>query len=179
LPIPNIRRTLLSSATQRALIMFAKPTSHHEWLHQLAGTWDLKHECRMGPDQPPSMVTGRVETRQVGPLWTLIDCHGETPEGGRWHSLFTLGYDAEKKKFVGTFVASMMTFLWIYEGDLDAEGKVLTLNVEGPSFDGQGMAQYQDIFEIVDQNHWILRSKMLNPSGQWVEFLVGHHRRLL
>jgi hypothetical protein len=125
------------------------------------------------------MVTGRVETRQVGPLWTLIDCHGETLESGRWNSLFTLGCDAEKKKFVGTFVASMMTFLWICEGDLDSEGKVLTLCVDGPSFDGQGMAQHQDMFEIVDLNHWILHSKILNPSGQWVDFLVGHHRRLL
>ena len=32
----------------------------------------------------------------------------------------TLGYDPAKKKYVGTFIASVMTHLWIYSGSLDA-----------------------------------------------------------
>jgi uncharacterized protein DUF1579 len=45
----------------------------------------------------------------------------------------TLGYDPEKKQYVGTWVGSMMSYLWVYDGSLDAEEKVLTLNAEGPS----------------------------------------------
>ena len=42
-------------------------------------------------------------------------------------TLMTLGYDPRKKRFVGTFVGSMMTNLWIYDGELDKDERVLTL----------------------------------------------------
>ena len=43
----------------------------------------------------------------------------------------------------------MMTHLWVYDGALDAAGKVLTLDAEGPSFTGDGTtAKYQDVIEI-------------------------------
>ena len=60
------------------------------------------------------------------------------PGGGPATTLMTLGYDPEKKRFVGTWIGSMMTHLWIYDGALDAAGKVLTLDAEGPSFAGDG-----------------------------------------
>jgi hypothetical protein len=61
----------------------------------------------------------------------------------------TLGYDPQTQRFVGSFVASMMTHLWPYNGTLNAEGTVLTLDAEGPSFAGDGAtAKYQDIIEF-------------------------------
>ena len=54
--------------------------------------------------------------------------------------LMTLGYDPAKKRFVGTWVGSMMAHLWVYEGSMDAEEKVLTLSAEGPSCMEEGKA---------------------------------------
>ena len=72
-------------------------------------------------------------------------------------SIITLGYDPAKQRFVGSFIASCMTHLWPYEGTLDATGKVLTLDSEGPSFSGDGTTvKYQDIVEIVDDDNWML-----------------------
>ena len=34
--------------------------------------------------------------------------------------IMTLGYDPQKKRFVGTLIGSMMTHLWVYDGALDA-----------------------------------------------------------
>ena len=91
-------------------------------------------------------------------------------------SIITLGYDPEKRRFVGTFVASIMTHLWPYEGALD--GNVLTLNSEGPSFSGDGSTvKYQDIIEAVNDDHWILRSRMPSEEGKWVQFMTAHYRR--
>jgi hypothetical protein len=52
------------------------------------------------------------------------------------------------------------------------------LDAEGPRFDGQGMAHYQDIIEIVDRDYWILRSQVLGDDGQWLQFMEGHQRRV-
>ena len=60
------------------------------------------------------------------------------PDGKPSTMIVTLGFDPEKKRFMGTFIGSMMTHLWIYDGELDTAGKVLTLNAEGPSMLGGG-----------------------------------------
>ena len=54
------------------------------------------------------------------------------PGCGPSTTIMTLGYDPQKERFVGTFVASMMTHMWHYNGSLDAAEKVLTLDTEGP-----------------------------------------------
>ena len=44
---------------------------------------------------------------------------------------------------------------------------VLTLDTEGPCFSGNGkMVKYQDIVEIVDDDHWTLRSRMPGEDGK-------------
>ena len=159
--------------------MFAKPTADHDFFKPFLGEWSMEHRCDMGPDQPPAVSRGKMTGRTLGGLWTLLESSGEMPDGGVGYSLFTLGYDPTRKLYHGTFVASMMTHLWLYQGSVNAAGNILTLDVEGPSFDGLGMASYQDIFEVVNNDHWILRSRMLNKeTGNWVDFLEGHHHRL-
>ena len=111
-----------------------EPTSEHQWLMQLVGDWNFTCECIMGPDQPPMKSIGTQSTRALGSLWILGEMVGEDPSGQPALSIITLGYDPAKNRFVGTFVASCMTHLWPYEGQLDSTGKVLTLNSSGPSF---------------------------------------------
>jgi len=132
----------------------------------------------MGPDQPPMKNKGRETVRSLGGLWTIGEGSGEAPGGGTCDSVMTLGFDPQTKRFVGTFIASMMTYLWPYNGTLDAAGKVLTLDSEGPSFAGDGaMAMYQDIIEFHSDNHRTLSSQFLGPDGQWVPFMKAHYRR--
>ena len=88
-----------------------------------------------------------------------------------------VGYDPQAKRFVGSFVASCMTNLWIYNGSLDDAGKVLTLDAEGPNFTGDGLAKYQDIIEFVSDDHRTLSSQVLGDDGQWQPFMKAHYRR--
>jgi hypothetical protein len=158
--------------------MNAKPTKEHLWLQRLVGDWTFDGECLMGPDQPPMKSSGKCTTRSLGGFWTLNEGTGEMPGGGEATSIITLGYDPAKGKFVGSFVASMMTHMWLYEGSLDASGKVLTLDAEGPSMTGDGMAKYQDIVTVENDNHWILSSQMQGPDGNWIKFMSAHYRRV-
>jgi len=100
------------------------------------------------------------------------------PDGDPAVTQMTLGYDPAKKRFVGTWVGSMMSHMWIYDGALDATEKILTLSAEGPSFAGDGtIAKYEDIIEIKSDGHRLLRSRVLGQDGKWNEFMVGHYRR--
>ncbi len=154
-----------------------KPEAEHEWLMQLVGEWDYDHACNMGPDQPPMTSTGKQTTQAIGELWIQGEIVGCVPDGKQSRSLITLGYDPARQKFVGTFLTSMMTHLWPYEGTLDEDRKVLTLDSSGPSFSGEGHCRYQDMLEIMDQDHHVLSSQYQNPDGTWVRFMEGHYRR--
>ena len=169
--------TLESATTEEACGggMFAQPQAEHEWLSRMVGEWTFESTMLAGPDQPPMTSTGRQTNRSLGGLWLIGEGEGGTPGGGTMNSVITLGFDPARGRFVGAFIASMRTHMWPYEGTLD--GNVLTLDSEGPAFTGEGMAKYQDIVEIVDDDHWILRSQVPGPDGQWVEFMSAHYRR--
>jgi hypothetical protein len=154
-----------------------EPQAEHLWLHQLIGEWSIESECIMGPDQPPMKTTGREVVRLLGQLWTIGEGTGDTPEGG-CDSIMTLGYDPQTKRFVGTFIASVMTHLWPYNGALDVTGKILTLDSEGPSFAGDGtMAKYQDVIEFITHDHRTLTARVQGADGSWQTFMTAHYRR--
>lgn len=158
--------------------MKAEPQKEHLWLEKLIGEWSFEGECSMGPDQPQLKSTGSETVRSLGGLWTLGEGKGEMPGGGPVTSIMTLGYDPQKKRFVGTFIASVMTHMWVYDGALDASGKILTLDTEGPNFMAGGkMGKFQDIIEFKNDDHRLLRSRMLGEDGSWHSFMSAQYRR--
>ena len=155
-----------------------EPQKEHQWLHRLIGHWTFEADCVMGPGQPPVKHTGRETVRSLGGLWTIGEGAGDTAPEGVTETIMTLGYDPQRKRFVGSFIAGMMTHFWIYDGTLDAAGKVLTLDAEGPSFAGDGtMVRYQDIIEFIDDDHRTLSSQMRGADGKWTPFMKAHYRR--
>lgn len=158
--------------------MKAEPQKEHQWLQKLVGEWTYESDCLMGPDQPPAKATGSESVRSLGGLWTVAEGEGEMPGGGAATTLMTLGYDPQKKRYVGTWVGSMMTLLWVYDGALDETGKVLTLEAEGPSFTGTGKtSKYQDAIEFKSDDHRVLTARVLGDDGKWHQFMTAHYRR--
>jgi hypothetical protein len=116
--------------------------------------------------------------RSLGDLWVLCEGSGEMPGGGTATTLMTLGYDPQKARYVGTWVGSMMTFLWMYDGSLDAAQTTLTLESEGPSFTAEGkLAKYRDVIELKGDDHRVLTSHVLGDDGTWNSFMTSHYRR--
>ncbi|MCC6677102.1 MAG: DUF1579 domain-containing protein [Phycisphaerales bacterium] len=154
------------------------PESQHKWLSQWIGDWTYEHECSAGPGQPAMKLAGRETIRAVGDLWIVGESRGEMLSGAPAIMIITLGYNPAKKRFVGTWIGSMMTHLWIYDGSLDETGRILTLNSEGPSFSAENkLAQYKDVFEIKSPDHRILTSHSLGEDGKWTQFMTGHYRK--
>lgn len=159
--------------------MKPEATSQHAWLQKLVGEWTFDTECIMGPDQPPMKTAGTESVRSLGGLWVLCEGQGGTPDGDSCRMVITLGFDPDKGKFVGTFVASMMTMMWLYEGQLDAAGRVLTLDTLGPRMDDPTKTcRYQDVIEIVGDDERTLRSQLMGDDGKWVRFMTAKYRRV-
>ena len=167
-----------STGNAQDLCRAAKAEKEHEWLTRLVGEWTMEAECDMGPDQPP-MKSKQTETvKSIGGLWIVGEGKGEMPTGEPATTQITLGYDPLKKRYVGNWVGSMMTHMWVYNGQLDASGKILTLDCEGPSFtDPTKSTRYQDIMEVVDNDHRILRSQYMSDDGKWNHFMTAHYNR--
>jgi Protein of unknown function (DUF1579) len=157
--------------------MHVEPQAEHQWLNQFLGEWSSETECQVGADQPPSKSKGSEVVRSLGGIWIVSEGEGEMPDGEMGKTVVTLGYDPKSDRYVGTFIGGMMTHLWIYNGSLDAAGKVLTLDTEGPNFAENSMTKYQDIIEFVSPDHRIMTSKILEENGNWLEFMTAHYRR--
>ncbi len=158
--------------------MHTEPRKQHQWLLKLVGNWTFEADCKMGPDKPPVKSTGSETVRSLGGLWVLCEGQSDMPGCGPATTMMTLGYDPAKERFVGTFIASMMTHLWVYDGELDTAGKALTLYAEGPSMAAEGkLAKYKDVIELKGDDHRVLTSHLLGEDGQWHVFMTANYRR--
>ncbi len=158
--------------------MQAQPQKEHEWLQKMVGKWTFEADAEMGPDKPPEKATGTESVRSLGGLWVVCEGEGEMPGGGLANTIMTLGYDPARNRFIGTWVGSMMTHMWIYEGQLDDSGNVLPMECEGPDFETEGKTKkYRDTIEIVNEDHRVLTSHVLQDDGTWNQFMRADYRR--
>jgi hypothetical protein len=159
-------------------MMNATPEKPHRWLEKLLGEWIYETESPAHAGQPVSKLTGTETVRSIGGLWIQAEARGEMPGGGPATSVMTLGYDTQKKRFVGSWIGSMMTYMWVYDGELDAAERMLTLNSEGPSMAGDGtLSTYQDVIELKSNDHRTLTARVRKSHGTWEQFMTMEYRR--
>jgi len=154
-------------------------TEHHLWLKQFIGEWESEAEMQMAPDQPADKAKGREKVRGLGDMWIISDFEADMPGGlGKMTAVMTVGYDPEKGKYIGTWVDSMTSFMWKYEGTVDETGKILTLNSVGPNMmTGVGTANYRDITEFKSPDHRVLTAQAEGPDGTWVTYMTAHYHK--
>lgn len=153
----------------------AKPRAEHGFLQRMVGSWDVTSE--MSADIP------WIETvRSLHGLWIVAEGNGDMPkeDGSRGDpatTMLTLGFDAGKGKYVGTWFGSMMDNLWVYEGEVEPGGQVLSLYTTGPSMSGEGMADYREQITFLSEDHRTFTSAARQPDGSWKQFMEAHYRR--
>ncbi|MHB8954290.1 MAG: DUF1579 domain-containing protein [Pirellulaceae bacterium] len=149
------------------------PQKEHEWLKQFVGEWETEAEASMGPEEPAMKCKGTLSARMLGGFWMVCESNGEAM-GMQITALLTIGYDPQTNKYVGTWVDSMINHMWKYEGTVDASGKILTLQAEGPNFMQEGkLAKFRDVYEFKSNDQIALSSQMQGEDGKWVTFMNG------
>lgn len=155
-----------------------EPHAMHRWLQQLLGDWISEGGCDPQPGAEAEHALGTEHGSALGDLWVILEGTGTMPDGGEARMRMTLGYDPEQNVFVGTWVGSMMTHMWIYRGTLDADQKVLTLETEGPSFEGDGKTRrYRDVITMVSPTERTLTSFGQQPDGSWTQMMLARYRK--
>jgi len=153
-----------------------KPEKEHDWLQQFAGEWVTSGEAVAGEGKEPVKLNGTASGRMIGGFWATIEAKSEIG-GNPFTGIMTIGYVAAKKKYVGTWIDSMSSHLWHYEGTVDAAGKILSLDAEGPRMDQPDKkAKYRDAMEVKARDHLVLTSA-IEQEGKWVTFLTVDYRR--
>ena len=149
----------------------------HEWLKKFEGEWTTEGTASMGPGQEDIHCTGTMKSRMLGKHWIVSELAGEM-QGTPMNAIQTVGYDPEKKKYVGTWVDSMVNHLWKYEGTVDEGGTKLTLEAEGSNFAAPGkLTKFRDAYEFRSPDHIVATSSMLGEDGEWVTFMTGNYKR--
>lgn len=153
------------------------PEKEHEWLKQLVGEWETEFEYNLGPDAPSQKSQGTESVRAIGELWTVAEnksSASETPFTG----IMTLGFDPDKKKYVGTWIDSMFNYLWRYEGTVDKGGKVLTLLTEGPNPGVPGkLCKFKEVIELKSKDHKVFTSSLQGEDCKWSTMMTINYRR--
>lgn len=152
-------------------------TKEHEWLHQLAGQWEADVEVSAEPGKPPLKLKSTEDTRRIGGFW-ILSASEVPPPGMPFARALTLGWDPQKKKYVGTWVDSFSTYIGRYEGSMDAAGRTLTLEGEMPSpFDPAKSVRVREVIELKSQDQKVVTTSVQGEDGSWFTLVRVDARR--
>lgn len=154
-----------------------KPLPEHAWLQKLVGEWRTESEMTM-PDGSTSRSTGTESVKDVGGLWSYGEGRAMMPDGSPMTYYMGLGYDVTFNEYRGFMLMSVSSHLWKYTGTLSEDGRVMTLDCEGPNMMGEGTALYRDVIEIHDANHRTMTSLGQDEQGNWVTFMTASYTRV-
>lgn len=150
-----------------------KPQKEHEWLKKFVGEWTCEGECS-APDGSKGESQGEETTRMLGDFWAVTEGNGEGM-GMPFSHVFVLGYDPDKKKYVGTWVDSITGKLWIYEGTID--GETLTLSSEGDCPMTGKHLQFRDEITFPDGDTKVFKSSVSEDGETWVPAMTMTAKR--
>lgn len=156
----------------------AKSARDHGWLKQMVGEWHVKFAINMGPDQPPMEAEGTDSVRALGESWIIAEMK-TTMMGAPYNGILSLGYNAQKEQFHGTWIDSFGGYLWVYKGTLNDAGDTLTLETSGPSpMDSETMVQYREVIQIIGEDSRSFESSFESEEGTWTRLVtIEYHRK--
>ncbi len=139
------------------------PSAPHKMLAKLAGTWTTRTKAWMEPDKPPMEGTGTCKQKMVLDGRYLQQEYKGKMMGSPFTGINLIGYDNHTKKYVSTWIDSMSTGIYYFEGTASANGKTITQKC---SYDDpvRGPMVWRSVTKIVNDNT-ISYEMYLTPKG--------------
>ncbi|TWT74442.1 hypothetical protein Pla123a_32650 [Posidoniimonas polymericola] len=164
------------AAETPAMPEMPQPTTQHQWLRQLTGDWTTKVTMYM-PGQPPMSSDGHATTRLVGGFWAVSEVTGQMM-GDPFEGLQTIGFDAEKQEYVGSWVDSMSSHQWLHRGQLNKAKNQLVLECKGPCPLQPGeLVSFREVYEVKDADHLVFTSYVQGENSEWTKGMQIEYTR--
>ena len=129
-----------------------KPGEHHKHLKMMAGTWDVKSKFHTITGQIVEMNGVEVAKMQPGDFWLISDFTGKIMNMP-FHGHAVMGYEAHKKRYIGTWADSFGSVLVTTTGTCSKDGKVTTMIGKGYDPMQKREITYKQVYKIKDANN--------------------------
>lgn len=129
----------------------ATPGAPHKMLSRLAGSWTIRTKAWMEPDKPPMEGTGICEQKMLFDGRYLQQKYAGEMMGDPFSGINIMGYDNHTKKYVSTWIDSMSTGIYCFEGTGSEDGKTISQEC---SYDDpvKGPTVWRSVSRIVDDD---------------------------
>jgi hypothetical protein len=146
-----------------------KPGPEQEVLKGDVGTWDATVESFMTGGPTPMTSKGTETSTLMGGLWLVTDFKADLM-GMPFVGHGVTGYDAHKKKYVGSWVDTMSFGLGLSEATWDAAARTMTGTIEAPDPSGQ-IQKMKSVVVYKDADTRVFTMSGAGPDGKDVTFL--------
>jgi hypothetical protein len=160
-----VRKNMDKQTVMELYQELAVPGAPHQLLAGMAGSWNVKGTCSMEPGGSNIEHTGTSEQRMIlGGRFLQQEFSGEMM-GTPFTGIGFTGYDNHTRKYVSTWLDSMGTGIYYFEGTADADGKTITQTC---SYDDpvRGPAKWRSVTRIVDANRLVFEMYITDQSGK-------------
>ena len=117
----------------------------------MEGSWKTRTKSWLSPGEPPVKSEGHCEQKMIlGGRFLHQEFNGDMM-GAPFVGIGVNGYDNHTQKYVSTWMDSMATGLYYFEGQADAEGKTITQTCpyDDPM---KGPVTWRSITRFIDDN---------------------------
>jgi len=143
----------------------ATPGAPHKLLASMAGSWITKTKSWMEPNKPPMETTGACEQKMLlDGRYLQQEFTGEMM-GSPFTGIGVIAYDKHTKKYVSTWIDSMSTGIYYFEGTASADGKTIT---QESRYDDpvQGPMKYRAVTRIADDKTFVFEMYGTGKKGK-------------
>jgi Protein of unknown function (DUF1579) len=143
----------------------ATPGAPHKLLAKMAGSWNTKTKAWMEPDQAPMESAGTSEQKMIlGGRFLQQEFTGDMM-GSPFTGIGVNGYDNHTKKYVSTWMDSMGTGIYFFEGTASEDGKTITqeCRYDDPI---KGPMTWRAVTKIPDDNTQLFEMYGIDKTGK-------------
>lgn len=129
--LPGLAAFLLAAAVAPLSAHAQVPQDEaHKHLATEVGEWDAEVKMWHSADAEPMASKGSETNGMFGDFWLLSKFETDIA-GMKYAGRMQLGYDPQKKKYVGTWIDTMSPYLSTMEGTYDEKTKTSTMIATG------------------------------------------------
>lgn len=143
----------------------ATPGAPHELLGRMAGSWSVTSRCCMEAGSSPLESTGSSEQKMIlGGRFLSQEFSGDMM-GSPFSGIGFTGYDNHSGKYVSTWMDTMGTGIYYFEGTAEADGKTIVQSCE---YDDpvRGPFTWRNVTRIIDDDTLEFKMFSIDKSGK-------------